>query len=90
MLKAAQAQGESQKQGVVKKQVREKRAALEAAGIDGAEVDGLIRTLEDQAARETLVSVKGPEGRRGGRCCARRKTAESGRWADHRIAVGED
>ena len=56
MLKAAQAQGESQKQGVVKKQVREKRAALEAAGIDGAEVDGLIRTLEDPAARETLVS----------------------------------
>ncbi|MFT5485536.1 MAG: small-conductance mechanosensitive channel [Paracoccaceae bacterium] len=56
MLKAAQAQGEGQKQAVVKKQAREKRAALEAAGIEGADVDNLITTLEDPAAREKLVT----------------------------------
>ena len=56
MLNAAQAQGESQEQSVVKEQAREKRAALEAAGVDGADVDGLIRTLEDPAARDKLVS----------------------------------
>lgn len=54
-LKAAQAQGEGQKQATVKKQDREKRAALEAAGIKGAEVSDLITTLEDPAAREKLV-----------------------------------
>jgi small-conductance mechanosensitive channel len=56
MLKAAQAQGEVQKQSVVKKQVQERRSALAAAGIEGAEVDGLIQTLEDPAAREKLVT----------------------------------
>ncbi len=56
MLKAAEAQGEGQKPTVVEKQVRAQRAALEAAGIAGEEVDGLIRTLEDPAAREKLVT----------------------------------
>ena len=56
MLKAAQAQGEVKKQSVAKKQVRERRSALAAAGIEGAEVDGLIQTLEDPAAREKLVT----------------------------------
>lgn len=55
MLKAAQAQGESQKQSVAKKQAKEQRAALDAAGVKSAEVDSLISTLEDPAAREKLV-----------------------------------
>lgn len=56
MIKAAQAQGESQKQALAKKQAKEKRAALEAAGVNGADVDELIITLEDPAAREKLVT----------------------------------
>ena len=55
MLKAAQAQGESQKQASAGKEAGEQPAALEAAGIKGAEVDDLITTLEDPAAREKLV-----------------------------------
>ena len=55
MLKAAQAEGESQKQASAGKEVGEQPAALEAAGIKGAEVDNLITTLENPAAREKLV-----------------------------------
>ena len=55
VLKAQQAQGESQKQAVAKKQAREKRAALEEAGLKPADVDDLVKTLEDPASREQLV-----------------------------------
>ena len=55
VLKAQQAQAESQKQSVAKRQAREKQKALEDAGLKPADVDELIGTLEDPAAREKLV-----------------------------------
>lgn len=55
VLKAQPAQAESQKQAVAKKQAKEKRAALEAAGLKPSDVNDLITTLEDPSAREKLV-----------------------------------
>lgn len=56
MLKAAQAQGESQKQSIAKKQAKEKREALKDAGIEDPQVEDLIQTLEDPEAREKFVT----------------------------------
>jgi endonuclease/exonuclease/phosphatase (EEP) superfamily protein YafD len=56
VLKAQQAQAESQKQSVAKQGAANKLDALKAAGLNAPEVDDLISTLEDPTAREKLVS----------------------------------
>jgi moderate conductance mechanosensitive channel len=56
VLKAQQAQAESQKQAIAKKQSKEKRAALDAAGLKPSDVNDLITTLEDPEARNRLVT----------------------------------
>lgn len=82
VLKAQQAQAESQKQAVAKKQATEKRKALEAAGLKPADVNDLVSTLENPESREQLITrlrtlgavasadeakVAKPPGRFGGR-----------------------
>ncbi len=54
--KTQAAQAESQKQSIAKRQHRDRRAALEAAGLTGTEIDDLIATLESPDARERLIT----------------------------------
>lgn len=56
LMKAQSAQAETQKQAVAKRQHRERRKALEAAGLSDTEIEDLIATLESPDARDRLIT----------------------------------